>query len=141
MISIRILQCCKLYEAAVTHETEIAGGYCNIIRADYEGPKTEDPIVDICMENPEGTFVNYKDFQYDFNYQGYIYDRKFLTENDIKFPPYRRFQDPPFFVKAMICAKRFFAIQPAHIVIIIRIKHLRGMRRKSTIWYAGTLII
>ena len=60
----------KLYEAAVTHETKIAGGYCNIIRADYEGPKTEDPIVDICMENPEGTFVNYKDFQYDFNYQG-----------------------------------------------------------------------
>lgn len=100
----------KLYEAAVTHETKIAGGYCNIIRADYEGPKTEDPIIDICMENPEGTFVNYKDFQYDFNYQGYIYDRKFLTENDIKFPPYRRFQDPPFFVKAMICAKRFFAI-------------------------------
>ena len=101
-----------LYNAAQEHDAMIVGGYCNIKHMDlnYEEPKKEDPIVEICKSNPEGTFVEYRDFQYDFNYQGYIYNHKFLADNAIKFPTYRRYQDPPFFVKAMICAEKFWVI-------------------------------
>lgn len=40
----------------------------------------------------------------------YIYNREFLRENRIRYPNYRRFQDPPFSVKAMILAKTFYAV-------------------------------
>lgn len=33
-----------------------------------------------------------------------------MIENDIWFPPYVRFQDPPFFIKAMITADEFYAV-------------------------------
>lgn len=99
-----------LYIAAVEHDALIVGGYCNICREDYEGPNKEDPLVKICESNPDGTFVEYKDFQFDFNYQAYLFSHKLLVDNHIVFPKYRRFQDPPFFVKAMICAERFFVI-------------------------------
>lgn len=59
--------------------------------------------------NSEG-YIVYRDYQFDYGYHRFLYDRKFLLENGILFPPYTRFQDPPFFVKAMITAKSFYAI-------------------------------
>lgn len=42
-----------------------------------------------------------------FLYQSCIFKRELLLNNDIQFPPYRRFQDPPFFLKAMSAAIEF----------------------------------
>ena len=58
----------------------------------------------------EQGWMEYKDFQQDYYYQRFIFDRNMLLENDIFFPNYRRYQDPPFFLKAMITAGRFYAI-------------------------------
>ncbi len=52
----------------------------------------------------------YTDYQFDYGYHRFIYNREFLIDNELFFPPYRRFQDPPFFVRAMITAKSFYAI-------------------------------
>lgn len=52
----------------------------------------------------------YKEYQYDYGYSGGIYERKMIMENNIRFPLYGRFQDPPFFVKTMITADNCFAI-------------------------------
>lgn len=54
--------------------------------------------------------IDYKEYQFDYGYHRFIYNREFLEENNIIFPPYIRFQDPPFFVKAMITAKEFYAL-------------------------------
>lgn len=54
--------------------------------------------------------VNYENYQFDYGYHRFIYNKDFLIKNDIFFPNYKRFQDPPFFVKAMIIAKQFYAI-------------------------------
>ncbi len=59
---------------------------------------------------PSGRKIYYRDYQYDYHFQNYIYKRTMLIENDIFFPDYRRFQDPPFFVKAMIAAEVFFVV-------------------------------
>lgn len=59
---------------------------------------------------PREGFQTYQDYQFDFGYHRFLYDREFLVENSIYFPPYARFQDPPFFVKAMITAGRFYAV-------------------------------
>ena len=55
-------------------------------------------------------FVRYRDYQFDFGYHRFLYRRSFLMEHQLFFPPYRRFQDPPFFVRAMILADRFYAV-------------------------------
>lgn len=55
----------------------------------------------------EDTIFEYMDYQMDYDYQNYIFKRKLLQDNNITFPYYRRFQDPPFFVRAMYAAKRF----------------------------------
>ena len=54
--------------------------------------------------------VKYEDYQFDYGYHRFIYNLEFLKENDLYFPDYKRFQDPPFFVKAMYKAKKFYAI-------------------------------
>lgn len=56
-------------------------------------------------------FIDYKDYQFDFGYQRFIFQRKMLLENRLKFPLLLRFQDPPFLVNAMITAEKFFAIK------------------------------
>lgn len=55
-------------------------------------------------------FVDYRDYQFDFGYHRFLYERQLLEEHDLKFPLLIRFQDPPFFVRAMLAAGRFYAI-------------------------------
>ena len=54
--------------------------------------------------------IEYKDYQFDYGYHRFIYNREFLLRNEIFFPAYKRYQDPPFFVRAMIGAGRFYAL-------------------------------
>lgn len=53
----------------------------------------------------------YADYQFDYGFWRFIYCRDFLVKNGLSFPPYRRYQDPPFFVRAMSTAGRFAALQ------------------------------
>ena len=60
---------------------------------------------------PEDKVCLYQDFQYDYGFQRYIYQRNFIQKNNIYFPNYRRFQDPPFMVKAFTKAEKFYALK------------------------------
>ena len=55
-------------------------------------------------------FIKFKDYQFDYGYHRFIYSSKLIKDNKIQFPSYRRYQDPPFFIKAMIAAKQFYAV-------------------------------
>lgn len=55
----------------------------------------------------KGVVLEYGDYQIDYNYQDFIFLRKHLMEHSIFFPDYRRFQDPPFLVKALFYAEKF----------------------------------
>lgn len=55
----------------------------------------------------ETTELEYSEYQSDYHYHNYIYSRELLIDHNISFPLYRRYEDPPFFVKAMIAAKKF----------------------------------
>lgn len=96
----------RMYQACMEHHAAICGAYRSCNRNGTVVPmglhRKE------CEHYPLGRIMTYKDYQYDFHYSTYIYQRKLLTENQIFFPDYRRFQDPPFFVKAMLAAKYFF---------------------------------
>lgn len=54
--------------------------------------------------------LRFQDVQYDYGYQRFMFSRELIAENHIVFPPYLRFQDPPFLVRVMLVAKEFLAI-------------------------------
>lgn len=98
----------KLYKAAIENNVKICGGsfskdkgYC--IQTTFEGIYTNYTF-------NENKLWKYEDYQFDYGYHRFLYDRKMLVDNEIFYPEYIRFQDPPFFVKAMITAKEFYAI-------------------------------
>lgn len=63
---------------------------------------------DKIFQNMEKNIIlNYEDFQIDYNYQDFLFLREHLIEKNIYFPSYRRFQDPPFLVRALYEAKQF----------------------------------
>lgn len=100
-----------LYEAAISSGCDIVGGKLRLFR-DGDDPKFgwELPIH---TNFPRYGIVEYADFQSPYAYICYIFRRSFLVDNRLQFPPLRRFQDPVFFVKAMVAAGRFWAIDEA----------------------------
>lgn len=54
-------------------------------------------------------FMDYESYQFDYGFHRFIYAKHLVK--DIKFPHFSRFQDPPFFVEAMIKAKLFYALK------------------------------
>ncbi len=97
------------YEAAQREGVSIAGGRIVFLYQDGSTKEeTEKHIGGICF-SAKG-LTDYKDYQCDYGYTGFIYSRSLLADNGILFPRYSRFQDPPFFVKAMIAAERFYAL-------------------------------
>lgn len=96
-----VLEC--LYSAAVKNKANICGG--NILIVENSNKKCGKET----LFEEEG-FCEYKNWQKAYGYYQFIYKKSFLEEKEIYFPPYKRFQDPPFFVKAMIEAKKFYVI-------------------------------
>lgn len=60
-------------------------------------------------------FVNYESYQFDYGFSRFIYAKDLIK--DIRFLHFVRFEDPPFFVEAMIKAKQFYALkEPTYFV-------------------------
>jgi glycosyltransferase involved in cell wall biosynthesis len=57
------------------------------------------------------SFLSYTAYQFDFGYTRFLYQRHFLLAHKLEFPPYTRFEDPPFFVQSMIFAGRLRAMR------------------------------
>ncbi len=97
-----------LYNAAKRSGVSIAGGRRIMLLADGTFDRSGAQINEFGDVFAASGLTEYSDFQYDYGYTQYIYSLEMLKENGIYFPPYKRFQDPPFFVRAMYAAGRFF---------------------------------
>ena len=97
----------SLYENAKSHHVDICGGSLIVYN---ENRKITIEKKDFYNYFSENKLWSYLDFQYDYGYQRFIFSRSLILKNDVYFPNYRRFQDPPFMVKAFINAGRFYAI-------------------------------
>lgn len=98
----------QMYIAASANKADICGGSFmmnenGMIQEEFEG------IYEKYTFEKAG-FVHYQDYQFDYGFHRFLYRREFLSANALKFPDYRRFQDPPFFVQAMHTAGRFYAL-------------------------------
>ena len=95
----------NLYNVANKNKAIICGGGIRKFK------EINDTIINNDTLFEKEGFINFIDYQYDFDYQRFIYNKNFLKKYKINFPNYLRYQDPPFFIKAMAIAKRFYAIK------------------------------
>lgn len=103
----------KLYQAAEENKVSIAGGTFMDYHDGIYNEEFEERYYGYHFEK-EGV-IDYKDYQFDFGYQRFIFEKKLLTDNNIFFKEYIRYQDPPFMVEAMICAGKFYGMnQPSY---------------------------
>lgn len=117
-----------LYNKAVQNNVYICGGSFSNYNQ-QNGKVTTCYIGDYAKYSfPKEGRIDYRDYQFDFGYHRFLYNRVFLLENNLFFPPYARFQDPPFFVRAMITAKSFYAVPD--VVYRYRV----GIQDKPTSW-------
>ena len=101
----------KLYEAATEHHVTVAGGHYMSLK---ENGVTEDcPWSYKNLPLAVSGLTEYRDFQFDYGYWAYLFKTSLIHEKGILFPRYSRFQDPPFFVNAMIAGGRFYALDEA----------------------------
>lgn len=102
----------KLYRAASENDALIAGGSFS----EYDN-RTDEVIDDYynkghlsCFTFTDEGRIDYRVWQGDFGFQRFIFNREFLLENEIEFPPLIRHEDPVFLVRAMVAAGWFYAI-------------------------------
>lgn len=98
-----------LYNAAKQNHVLICGGSFREVNGDRIIEKWDGNLSKYTFE--KDGMVEYKDYQFDYGWYRFIYDRKFLIYNEIKFPPYKFFEDPVLFVKAMHSAGKFYALK------------------------------
>ena len=98
----------RLYEAARSQGARIAGGSMAIDRG---GRLDLDSLHGRELDSFSGeAVISYEDYQYDYDYTRYLYSLDMLREEGIHFPNLCQFEDPVFFVRAMIAAGRFATI-------------------------------
>ncbi len=97
-----------LYQAAEQHQVGIAGGSFMDYHDGIYNEEFEDRYYGYHFEK-DGV-IEYKDYQFDFGYQRFLFQREMLLDNGIFFKEYVRYQDPPFMAEAMIHAGKFYGI-------------------------------
>lgn len=60
--------------------------------------------------NQKGIILDYKSRPDDYFYTNYIFSLDVIKEHQILFPPYRRYEDPPFFLRAMLLIERYMIV-------------------------------
>ena len=97
-----------LYSAAVENRVIVAGGYLGYM--DESGKPLPKDRSYFGVDFSCAGLLRYEDYQCDLEYTAFVFRRDFLVRNDLFFPTYVRFQDPPFFVRVMTAAGSFFAV-------------------------------
>lgn len=96
-----------LYDTATEYNANVCGGslcsYRNGVYT-YEGFRKG-------MVFEENGWINKQGFLTYAGFWRFIYKRDFLVNNNIWFPDYKRFQDPPFFLKAISKAEKVYCIK------------------------------
>ena len=97
-----------LYEKAKRNNVNICGGSFCIQNKEGRKNKFYDYEEGYTFEK-EG-LVYFEHYQFDYGFQRFIYKTEFIMKNEIVFPNYQRYQDPPFLVNAMFKARFFYAV-------------------------------
>lgn len=98
----------RLYTGAVSQRVNICGGLFFINKNGLIEAMHIHGYLN--WDSQSNKIMKYAEYQYDYHYQNYLYRKEMLLEKHIFFPTYRRFEDPPFFTKAMFASETFCII-------------------------------
>lgn len=104
----------QLYIHAEEQQVAVCGGNFMSFRVDGSTRRPKKWF----DENQMVFFTDYGNYYY---FTSYIIRRDLIRENDIIFPSYRRYEDPPFFLQVMACAEKFYAVN--EMVYAYRVGH------------------
>lgn len=95
-----------MFKKAILNNVLICGGGITC----FKEKKNKDKLLIKNTTFNENNIIYFSDYQYHYYYQRFIYYKNFIKRFKLSFPNYLRFQDPPFFIKSMILAKKFYAL-------------------------------
>lgn len=122
-----------LFYKAKEYNQKIVGG--SFVRY-YENGKIESEFSGVysAYKFEKDEVIPFGSYQFDYGYHRFLYNRQMIIDNNIYFPDYRRFQDPPFFLRAMIASSSFYSVNKAvyayrkgHQVIEWDIEKIKGL--------------
>lgn len=99
----------NLYNKAKENNALVCGG-CFTIQFEGKGEKDIFRGSEARYVFSEDRFYTYQEYQYDYGFHRFIYDRKLILENNLFFKPLKRFQDPVWFVQVLHKAGKFFGV-------------------------------
>ncbi len=92
----------ELYRNAVGRKAKVCGGQMYI---DSDRGLTQVSVYGNLWDGTKNwAMLAYREYQQDFYFTSYLYSRQMLQENNISFPAYRQYEDPPFCVRALSAA-------------------------------------
>ena len=97
-----------LYNKAIQNKVKICGGSFSNVKDGKVTTKFFGEYAKYTFK--EEKLMRFDAYQFDYGYHRFIYRRKLLDEHQIRFPNHRRFQDPVFFLNAMVLAEQFYAV-------------------------------
>ena len=116
-----------LYTTAQRHHVVICGGSLSTVYPNRIVDTYQDDLTYGNTFHHSGR-MTFEEYQFDFGYQRFIFQKKFLQEHELIFPLYRRFQDPPFMIRAMLLAGEFYAVKE------VTYRYRWGHQEKMWLW-------
>ena len=98
-----------LYNKAKYNNALVCGG-CFTIQFEEKGEKDKFTGNEARYVFDEDRFYTYQEYQYDYGFHRFIYDRKLILENNLFYPSLKRFEDPVWFVQVLHKAGKFFGV-------------------------------
>ena len=120
----------KLYSKAYEYDVVICGGELAIFKT--ESPELSQLGIEDGYKFARDEIVFYDDYQYDYGYTRFIYNREFLINNQLYFPDYSYFESQSFLVKAMLKAGKFYAVHKVTYAKRVTYADIEWDRKKAT---------
>ncbi len=96
----------SLYENALQGDFSIVGGHMLVLLEGKELIRSFDGEFEGYSFQKTGN-IDYKDYQFDFGFTRFIYNKKLFKNKEIRFPELYYYEDPVFMVKTFLHAERF----------------------------------
>ena len=69
---------------------------------------------DVVFEDEKGRIVSFSEYQNDFYYQCFLFKREIFSDTKLRFPLYKRYQDPPLLLSILVKLGRFW-VEPVYL--------------------------
>ena len=83
--------------------------------------------------------IDFRDEQNCFNYGSYLFRKSFLEVNNITFPEYLRFQDPPFLANVLVRAQKYYVIPLEWYCVRVGYKRELSTQQKNVDFLKGVI--